>query len=1175
MIKVGLDIGSTTVKAAVLDENNKILWKRYERHHTRQLEKVNEFIKTINKEFRCSGVKLFTTGSGGKRTAQILNVKHYQEVNALSAAVEHLHTDAGSVFELGGQDAKYIAWRTNSGKFVSMNDRCAGGTGATIDRIIKKLNLSEAGLQDISYCSSKRYPVAGKCGVFAETDINSLQKQGIPVDALLVSLFQAVVEQNLAVLARGYTPTPPVLLLGGPNVFFKALRESWRARLFSLWDEQGIAYNRSYEPDFLDERASKQGAAHNSHYKPNISYERTFKHGISSHKVTEQTLRSDVKDSDVKSRTADIFVPENALYYGAFGAALLGTLDKGTASYIDDFNILSRYLDERKKLQHRHNNDPFFKNETEKERFIKTYAQKKPTLHYHGYGNEVNVFIGIDGGSTSTKGVLLDKNERVIWTAYKISGSDPVEDARQILQVLMEGFEKRGVHLDVQGIGFTGYAKDLLHAVFGGDMAIVETVAHTLGALKYFPDAEVICDVGGQDIKIIILKNGSIKDFRLNTQCSAGNGYYLQSTAERLGYTIDDFAETAFMAKHIPSFNFGCAVFLEADIVNFQQLGWRPEEIMAGLAKVLPQNVWHYVVREPNLERLGRVFILQGGTHKNLAVVKAQYDFIKSRVKGAKIYVHPFNEVAGAIGAALAVKNALSLQYRQAYSRTFSSLSAASRKISSSLQRVRILSPFTEGSRKGSPPHAADPTSFIGFDALSKVHYTVERNEKTRCSYCKNSCMRTFITVYNGNHKKKYIIAGCDKGQAENREDLRKIMEEMKKTEESAPHFIHISNQRVFSSFSPPVVAAVTGRKRKHQSLMKAVIGIPRVLNMYATAPLFSTYFESLGVAKVCFSDFTSETLYRKTAGRGSIDPCFPSKVAVSHVYQLLHTHAVTHIFFPCIRMVRGEIHNDEHHWACAALSATPEAVKAAFTLEKNEFLARGIQYLDPVLDIGECDVFERQLYRALKPIFGITRKENKRAIKIAVKVWDNYLSGLRQRAEQVLLNIEESGAIGIVLLGRPYHNDPGIHHGILDELNKRGYPIFTIESLPRSGKIVRRIFAQELVQKKMHQLDIRDTWLKCYSENSAMKVWAAKFTARHPNLVALDLSSFRCGHDAPIYSVVDEIFSRYRSPYFTFHEIDENKPASSIKLRVETIDYFLTRYREELSQCRNYSLVV
>jgi predicted CoA-substrate-specific enzyme activase len=1073
MLNLGLDIGSTTAKAVLIDPSAKVLWQRYERHRTRQLEKVAEFLEELCEEFSDPAVRLFTTGSGGSRVARLFGVRHFQEVNALSTAVEQSSDRAGSIFELGGQDAKYVAWRGENGKFVTMNDRCAGGTGATIDRIMLKLNLAPDLLQNISFDPNRIYPVAGKCGVFAETDINSLQKQGVQVDALMLSLFHAIVEQNLCVLARGYIPHPPVLLLGGPNVFFPALEETWRARLMDLWEERNISFT-----------------------------------------------------------TSDVSVPEDALLYGALGAALLGgSLENGRHA------VRCSELIDRMKHHHGQTNretllangePPFFGNVQERDWFIGEYtsshAGKKMELDIaspvHTAALPLDVFLGIDGGSTSTKGVVLNLEDQIVERAYRISGSNPVDDARLVLKELHGKTESRGIRLNIRGIGFTGYAKDLLNAVFGGDIAIVETVAHTLGALKYFPDADVICDVGGQDIKIILLKNGAIKDFRLNTQCSAGNGYYLQSTANRFGYTVEEFADAAFRAEAIPEFNFGCAVFLEADIVNFQQLGWKPEEIMAGLARILPQNVWLYVVREPNMARLGTHYVLQGGTHNNLAVVKAQYDFIRSRVKNARIHVHPFNEVAGAIGAALEAKRALQ----------------------------------SEGLDSGSTG-----TNFIGFSRIDRIQYQVEKSEKTRCGYCSNRCMRTIITVSVDSIRKSHVIANCERGMK-----LDTTKNERQREARSAPNFVHISNVGMFRSYSPPAV-----RQRPPQPLFgkngvrgESVIGIPRVLGLYSTGVFFRAYFESLGLKSVCFSNYTSQELYRKTAGRGSIDPCFPSKIAIAHVYNLMQEKAVTHIFFPCLRMSRGEIHGAPYHWSCAALAATPEAVKAAFSLERNEFIEKGIQYLDPVYDMAEWDVFERQLFFSVRGVFHVTRQENREAMGTALKMWDRYLRDLQDRATRAIRELETQDGIGIVLLGRPYHNDPGINHGILDALNRHGYPIFTVDSLPRSGEIVERIFGKEI--ERSHPMDVRDVWEKCYSENTSLKVWAAKFVARHPNLIALDLSSFRCGHDAPLYSVLDDIFSLSPSPYFTFHEIDENKPESSIKLRVETMHYFLQRVKED-----------
>ncbi len=225
-----------------------------------------------------------------------------------------------------------------------------------------------------------------------------------------------------------------------------------------------------------------------------------------------------------------------------------------------------------------------------------------------------------------------------------------------MFEKLREQVESKGATLEVLGVGTTGYAKDILKDVLNADVALVETVAHTESALKFYDDPHVIIDVGGQDIKLIVLKDGRVKDFKLNTQCSAGNGYFLQSTAEGFGMKVEDFADIAFSAKSMPSFGYGCAVFMQSDIVNFQRQGWRSEEILAGLADVLPKNVFLYVASIPNLAALGSRFVLQGGTQNNLAVVKAEVDFIKSsfRAKGKEpeIIVHEHCGESGAIGAA-------------------------------------------------------------------------------------------------------------------------------------------------------------------------------------------------------------------------------------------------------------------------------------------------------------------------------------------------------------------------------------------------------------------------------------------------------------------------------------------------------------------------------------------
>ena len=153
------------------------------------------------------------------------------------------------------------------------------------------------------------------------------------------------------------------------------------------------------------------------------------------------------------------------------------------------------------------------------------------------------------------------------------------------------------------------------------------------------------------------------------------------------------------------------------------------------------------------------------------------------------------------------------------------------------------------------------------------------------------------------------------------------------------------------------------------------------------------------------------------------------------------------------------------------------------------------------------------------------------------------------------------------LLLGRPYHQDPGLNHGVLDEFQALGYPVLSIRSIPKDPKWLARFFKDDLARGLVESpMSVTDVWPENYSTNSVQKVWAAKFAARHPNLVVLDLSSFKCGQDAPTYGLIDSIVSASRTPYSALHDIDANKPAGSIQIRVKTYAHRLNLYQEELS---------
>jgi predicted nucleotide-binding protein (sugar kinase/HSP70/actin superfamily) len=417
---------------------------------------------------------------------------------------------------------------------------------------------------------------------------------------------------------------------------------------------------------------------------------------------------------------------------------------------------------------------------------------------------------------------------------------------------------------------------------------------------------------------------------------------------------------------------------------------------------------------------------------------------------------------------------------------------------------------------------------------------------------------------------------------------MRVIKKGMDAAKAANPNFVELGAKAVWRSFNPQKVAdppskiALTGAQRQRNERIKKRetmrIGIPRALNQYSVNPLFSAYFESLGVPpqNLIYSDYTTEQLYKEGAKRGAIDPCFPSKVGIPHVHNLLYVHhkkkPLDLIFFPMIDALPSELVNTQSNRACPTVTTTPEAVKAAFTKEGDLFAQNGIQYLDPIVNLDQPRFLEKQMFEAFKDILGLTREENHRAIEEGYKALDIFYNViLRGQAREVLNQLEAEDRLGVVLLARPYHNDPGLNHEILEEFQKLGYPVLTMDSLPVDDDILWRLFGDEVRAGVIkHPLDIQDAWKNSYSENTSRKIWAAKYTARHPNLVALELSSFKCGHDAPIYTVVEEVVQNSGTPYFCFKDIDENKPSGSIKIRVETIGYFLTRYREDMIRNRN-----
>ena len=383
--------------------------------------------------------------------------------------------------------------------------------------------------------------------------------------------------------------------------------------------------------------------------------------------------------------------------------------------------------------------------------------------------------------------------------------------------------------------------------------------------------------------------------------------------------------------------------------------------MLAGLAQVLPKNVWQYVVQIPRLASLGRKFVLQGGTQYNLAAVKAQVDYIKERVPNGEVFVHPHTGEAGAIGAAM--------------------------------ETLRVVK------RKGK-------STFIGIDQAIALEYIDEErrgdglsllSERVQAHVHRHEDARTAARAATS------PASPARRAPSRSKEAMLALVADRKKTAQQFPNMVDYEAKRAFMHFYDAGAAAratarpsrtsrsarassgsaasrsrarsSAPRRSARQMRRRTRIGIPRVLNLYSTAPFFRTYFEALGIPKqnVVFSDETTEEMWVEGGKYGSIDPCYPSKVAQAHIHNLLfHQHTekkpLKYIFFPILTHVTNFVTDTMDNASCPIVAGAPDVMKAAFTKEVDFFATRGIEFLDPAVSFVEPNLMAKRHVRDVGP---------------------------------------------------------------------------------------------------------------------------------------------------------------------------------------------------------------
>ena len=598
ILHLGLDVGSTTVKAVVINpDTHEVLYSEYERHGARQAQSVAAALRRVHERFASARLRCVITGSGAAPLAEVTGAAYIQEVVANSIAVRELYPTTKTAIELGGQDAKMVFFqvdddgRSSAVSDMRMNGSCAGGTGAFIDEIANLLKLPVEQFNAHAEAGTRVYDVSGRCGVYAKTDIQPLLNQGVPKEDLALSTFHAIAKQTIGGLAQGLDVNAPVIFEGGPLTFNPCLIRVFKERL-ELSDEE-------------------------------------------------------------------IIIPEHPETIVALGAALgLESLfDAGT--YLIDATVAAESLEEYAAMSKRSTNQtpPLF---SDPEQF-KAFKARHSLPDQHGCGinagSNPDVYLGIDCGSTTTKFALIDKDNNLIDSFYASNEGEPLDVAQQAMTELRDRYRSQGIELNILGVGTTGYGEMLMHEAYNADYHVVETVAHAKAACTYLPDASFILDIGGQDMKAIWLADGVVTDIVVNEACSSGCGSFLENFASNLGISTYSIAKEAFSSQAPAMLGSRCTVFMNSSIVTEQRQGKSPADIMAGLCRSIIENVFTKVIRLSNLTSLGEHIIVQGGTFMNDAVLRAFEEYV-----GREVMRAPYPGLMGAIGAAMLTREHMETQ---------------------------------------------------------------------------------------------------------------------------------------------------------------------------------------------------------------------------------------------------------------------------------------------------------------------------------------------------------------------------------------------------------------------------------------------------------------------------------------------------------------------------------
>lgn len=589
-MKLGIDIGSTSIKGLLVDSQGTVVYHHYARHQAAILPVLTELLEKVLTITRQNPVRIMFTGSIGMGVSDRLKLPFNQEVISSIMFVQQKYPEVKTFIDIGGEDAKMIFFNKNQQPDIRMNGSCAGGTGAFIDQMASLLAIPIEEMNDYAGKAETIYPIASRCGVFSKTDIQNLVARNVSKNDIVASIFHAVALQVISSLSRGYEVQPKLFFCGAPFAFLPQLKKAF-LKLLQIADA-----------DIVTTEFPELVPAHG----------------------TALTIRDDIP---------------------AFPVQVL----------IDEVRQLQNMeiRTENNKLLPR-----LFENDAE---FDKWQSGKVsvviPKISIEQNEND-DYYLGVDSGSTTTKIVILNRKEEIVFEFYAKNGGDAIGVFKEGIQKFNEILKSVGRKAKFLGSAVTGYGENLIKAAFNLHYDIVETMAHYIAAHHISDKVSFILDIGGQDMKAIFVENNAVRRIEINEACSSGCGSFIEGFAGMLGMSVSDFATMACKSTNPADLGTRCTVFMNSKVKQILREGADIADIAAGLSYSVIKNCLFKVLKLKSINELGDTIVVQGGTFKNPSIIRC-LEILTNK----SVYVSNIPELMGAYGAALFAHR----QYMESY----------------------------------------------------------------------------------------------------------------------------------------------------------------------------------------------------------------------------------------------------------------------------------------------------------------------------------------------------------------------------------------------------------------------------------------------------------------------------------------------------------------------------